>query len=404
MRTIIQDVRLFDGTGEPAQDRMTVVVDGDRIAWTGRREDAPADAEEVVAGQGRTLIPGLIDCHTHLMMGRRAGPEVDATRAEVRALLVGVANARRCLETGVTAVRDLGCRTASVVDLALAVERGEIEGPEIVAAARFIGPTDGYVEGMAREASTPEEARRWAEEQVRDGARVLKAIASPVPPRAGMRPVSTSFGVDALRAVAEVAHAHGLKMTAHAHGLPGARDAVLAGADCVEHGYRLDGDTVALMAERGTWLVPTMVAMEAAQAPDWAPGRPDETARRARERWEAAVEAVRMAHRAGVRLATGTDSFAIVPIESLHREALLMVQEAGLTPAEALHAATGAAAELLGIADRTGTIAAGMRADLLLLDGDPTSDPACLSRVEAVWRGGRRVTQDGPHPPAPSPR
>ena len=391
MRTIIENVRLFDGAGSPAQDAMTVVLDDERIAWTGRREDGPSGEGEVIDGRGATLLPGLIDCHTHLMMGRRAQLDLEATRAEVGAVLSGVANARRCLQAGVTAVRDLGWRTASVVDLALAVERGEIEGPEIVAAARFIGPTGGYIEGMAREASTPEEARRWAEEQVRDGARVLKAIASPVPPRAGERPVSDSFGVGALRAVAEVAHAHGLKMTAHAHGLAGARDAVLAGADCVEHGYRLDEETIGLMAERETWLVPTMVAMETAQAPNWAPGRPDETARRARERWEAAVEAVRMAHRAGVRLATGTDSFAIVPIEALRREVLLMVEEAGLSPAEALRAATGGAADLLGIAGRTGTIAAGKRADLLLVDGDPTADPTCLDAVTGVWRGGRRI-------------
>jgi imidazolonepropionase-like amidohydrolase len=145
-----------------------------------------------------------------------------------------------------------------------------------------------------------------------------------------------------------------------------------------------------------------MVAMEAAQAPDWAPGRPDETARRARERWEAAVEAVRIAHRAGVRLATGTDSFAIVPIESLRREVLLLVQEARLTPTEALHAATGAAAELLGIADHAGVVRPGIAADLLLIDGDPTSDPACIARVEAVWRRGRRVAVGRPSPPLAS--
>jgi imidazolonepropionase-like amidohydrolase len=402
MRTIIQDVRLFDGNGGPAQDGMTVVLDGERIAWTGRREDAPSGDGERIDGRGKTLLPGLIDCHAHLMMGGRGEAEVDATRADVRAVLRGVANARRCLETGVTAVRDLGWRTASVVDLALAVQAGEIDGPEIVAAARFIGPVGGYVEGMAREAATPDEARRWAEEQVRDGARVLKAIASPVPPRAGGRPVADSFGVDALRAVADVAHAHGLKMTAHAHGLAGARDAVLAGADCIEHGYRLDTATVALMAERGTWLVPTMVAMEAAQAPNWAPGRPDEAARRARERWEAAVAAVRTAHQAGIRLATGTDSFAVVPIESLRREVLLLVEDGGLEPAQALHAATGAAAALLGIDDHTGGVRPGMVADLLLVGGDPVSDPACLSRVEAVWRRGRRVTAPSPGPPSPA--
>jgi imidazolonepropionase-like amidohydrolase len=389
---IIQDVRLFDGSGSPALDRMSVALDRELIAWVGRREDAPGGRDdEVIDGRGCTLLPGLIDCHIHLLMGGPREPEVTSEQAAVRAVLRGVANARRCLETGITSARDLGAPTIHAVALAAAVERGEISGPEIVAAARFIAPTGGYMAGVAREAATPDDARRAAEEQVRAGARVLKAIASPVPARAGERPVSDSFGVEALRAVADVAHAVGLKMTVHAHGLAGARDAVAAGADCVEHGYRLDADTIGVMAERGVWLVPTMVAMEAAQAPQWAPGRPDEAARRARERWEAAVDAVRTAQAAGVRLATGTDAPSIVPVDAIRREVALLVAEGGLTPAEALHAATGAAAELLGIAGHTGTVAAGRRADLLLVSGDPLSDPACLASVAAVWARGRRV-------------
>jgi imidazolonepropionase-like amidohydrolase len=188
-----------------------------------------------------------------------------------------------------------------------------------------------------------------------------------------------------------VAHAAGLRVSAHAHGLPGARDAVEAGIDCIEHGYRLDAQTIDAMVERGTWLVPTMVAMEHAQAPNWAAGVPDETARRARERWEAAVVAVQMARRAGVPIAAGTDSFAIVPVEALRREVQLLVDEGGLEPISALHAATGAAADLLGITDHTGRIEMGKQADLLLVEGDPTSDPGCLAAIAAVWRRGVRL-------------
>lgn len=391
MQTLIENVRLFDGAGTATSDRMSVLLDGDHIAWSGRREDQPGSADEVISGRGRTLLPGLIDCHTHLMMGGRREPELAFDRAELRALIHGIANARRCLEAGVTAVRDLGWRSASVVDLAEAVARGEITGPEIVAAARFIAPRGGYVAGLAREVTSPDDAAQAAREQILDGAGVLKVIASPVPPAPGERPIADSFGVEAVRAVTEVAHAAGLRVTAHAHSLAGARDAVEAGVDCIEHGYRLDAATIGLMAERSTWLVPTMVAMEHAQAPSWAPHVPDETARRARDRWEAAVEAVRMAHSAGIRIAAGTDSFAIVPIESLHREALLLVSEGGLPPVEALHAVTGAAADLLGIAGHSGRVAPGLHADLLLVDGDPTTDPERLASIAAVWRRGVRI-------------
>jgi imidazolonepropionase-like amidohydrolase len=189
----------------------------------------------------------------------------------------------------------------------------------------------------------------------------------------------------------EAAHAAGLRVTAHAHSLAGARDAVLAGFDCIEHGYRLDAATIAEMAGRGTWLVPTLVAMEASQAPMLAPGRPEADAARARERWEAAADAARQAHRAGVRLATGTDAPSIVPVDAIRREVALLVDAAGLTPVEALRAATSAAADLLGIPGRAGVIAPGAAASFLLVDGDPLADPACLARVHGVWQRGRRV-------------
>jgi len=394
-RTIIRDVRLFDGTGATPRDRSTVVVDDERIAWCGRQEDAPAaagaDAAAMIDGAGRTLLPGLIDAHAHLFAGR-GQPPFTAERAEVRALLDAITHARQCLEAGVTAVRDLGARWgASAVDLAAAIARGELSGPEIVAAARFIAPSGGYMEGMAREAATPDEARTAAEEQVAAGARVLKLIASPVPPRDAPRLASDSFGVEAMRAVAEVAHTAGLRVTAHAHGLAGARDAVAAGVDCIEHGYRLDQATVDEMAARGVWLVPTLVAMEASQAPNWAPGRPDEAARRARERWEAAVAAVQTARMAGVQVAAGTDCFGIVPVTALWREVRLLVEEGGYTPAAALYAATGAAAALLGIPDHTGTVAPRMAADLVLLEGNALSDLPDPARIVAVWRRGVRV-------------
>lgn len=389
--TIIQEARVFDGSRLlPAGT--AVVLDGNRIIWTGHRADLSSyqDAERVEGG-GHTLMPGLIDCHAHLLMGGADDPALTPDRALAQSLLRAVANARSCLEMGVTAVRDLGARTVHMVDLAAAIETGEVSGPEVIAAARFIAPRDGYFAGTGRECDTPDDARTAAEEQVAAGARVLKAIASPVPPRPGDSPVSDSFGVEALRAVAEVAHANGLKMTVHAHGLAGAKDAIAAGTDCVEHGYRLDQATVTEMATKGIWLVPTMVAMEAAQAPNWAPGRPDDAAKRARDRWEAAVNAVRMASTAGVRIAAGSDGTSGPRLALIRREALLLVEEGGLSPEAALRAATSGAAELLGIDGHTGAIAPGKRADLLMVEGDSLSDPRCLERVAAVWRAGSRV-------------
>lgn len=375
---LLVNLRLWDGLADRLYPGAAVLIADGRIAWAGARSEVALRAlgAEEIDCRGGTLIPGLIDCHIHLGMGR--APNTDPVQA-------ALANAAAALGIGITAARDLGAPDHSVIQAARLIDAGRAVGPHIRAAGRPIALPQGYLPGLAVEVDTPEAVRAAVRAQVLAGAAVIKIIASPVPP-AGVS-VPRSFGVENLRAAAEAAHAAGLRLTAHAHGLEGARDAVLAGFDCIEHGYRLDAETINEMAQRRTWLVPTLVAMEAAQKPFLAPGVPDAQASRARERWEAAAEAARMAHRAGVRIATGTDAPSIVPIDSIRREVTLLVEAADFTPVEALRAATSRAAELLGVHD-AGIIAPGQRADLLLLDGDPLADVSVLSRVRALWRAG----------------
>jgi imidazolonepropionase-like amidohydrolase len=383
MKTLITNIRLWDGLAEQPAEGAALLLEGARIAWLGPAEDAPTGpGTDIIDGRGGTLLPGLIDAHVHLAWGGETHPQGP--------LAAALAAAAAMLACGITAVRDLGARDHSAITAARAVQAGQAPGPAIVAAGRPLALPDGYVAGVAVEVADPEAVRAAVRAQVDAGAGVIKVIASPVPARPGLT-VPRSFGLDNLRAAVEAAHAAGLRLTAHAHSLPGARDAVLAGFDCIEHGYRLDADTVAEMARRGTWLVPTLVAMEAAQAPFWGDDQPEETRQRALERWEAAVEAVRMARRAGVRLATGTDAVALVPLDAVRREVALLVEAAGLPPVAALRAATSAAAELLGVAHETGTLAPGRRADLLLVEGDPLADVTALKRVQGVWRAGHRL-------------
>lgn len=384
MRTLITNIQLWDGHAAALLPGAAVLLDGGAISWAGPQPDAPEAARtaERVDGGGGTLLPGLIDAHMHLASFRGDGPDGP--------LATALSTAARALQAGLTTVRDLGARDHSAIAAGRAIAAGTADGPFVIAAGRPLSLPGGYMRGVAVEVSTPEAVRAAVAEQIAAGAGVIKVIASPVPPEPDPA-LPRSFGLDNLRAAADAAHAARLRLTAHAHSLAGARDAVLAGLDCIEHGYRLDAATVAEMAARGTWLVPTMVAMEAAQAPQWVPGRPDETARRARERWEAAVESARMAHAAGIRIATGTDAASIVPVDSVRREVRLLVEAAGLSPVAALRAATSAAATLLAIDHQRGTVAAGFRADLLLVDGDPLSDPEALARPRALWREGRRV-------------
>ncbi len=381
MSTLITNIRLWDGLAERAMEGAALLIVDERVAWAGARGDAPeaASGAEVVDGDGGTLLPGLIDAHIHLGWGG----------ASARAEETTLRNAAAALATGITAARDLGAPSHAVITAARAIARGEAPGPHLIAAGRPVAMPGGYAPGVAAEADSPEAVRAAVAAQVAAGAGIIKVIASPVPAGPEVR-VPRSFGEASLAAAAGAAHAVGLRITAHAHSLDGARDAVAAGFDCIEHGYRLDAATIAEMARRGTWLVPTLVAMEAAQAPQMAPGRPPETAARARERWEAAVEAARQAHRAGVRIAAGTDAITNVPVTAIRREVALLIEAAGMSPVQALRAATSDAAVLLGIAQETGRIHAGLRADLLLLAGDPLDDPAALSEVRGVWRSGER--------------
>jgi imidazolonepropionase-like amidohydrolase len=386
MSTLITNIRLWDGIADHASEDAVVLIAGEVIVWAGSRDSLPAEAAgaEVVDGHGGTLLPGLIDAHIHLAMSRGSGATAPLTGA-----LDAAASA---LDVGITAVRDLGARDHSVIAAAREIAAGRAPGPWLVAAGRPLSVPGGYMPGVAVEVDSPDATRAAVKAEAAAGAGVIKVIASPVPASRDIE-VPRSFGPENLAAAVDAAHACGLRLTAHAHSLAGARDAVLAGFDCIEHGYRLDPDTIAEMARRGTWLVPTLVAMEAAQAPWLGPAGADRDAadvRRARERWEAAAEAAVQAHRAGVQMATGTDAVTIVPVTAVRREVALLVEVAGFTPVEALRAATSHAASLLGIESHTGAVRAGLRADLLLVDGDALSDPSALARVMAVWRGGVR--------------
>jgi imidazolonepropionase-like amidohydrolase len=395
MTALLTNLRLWDGLADTALQNAAVLLDGERIAWAGPASDAPAPAAsaDVVDCRGGTLLPGLIDAHMHFGLGPPHG--------YLDPLAAALGRAGAALEAGLTAVRDLGARDHSVIAAAREIAAGRAAGPHIVPAGRHVAPRGGYAPGVAVEVDGPDGVRAAVRDQIAAGAGVIKVVASPVPPTPDAK-VPRSFGFENLAAAVEVAHAAGLRVAAHAHSLAGAQDAIRAGVDCIEHGYRLDAECIDEMARRGTWLVPTLVAMEAAQTvPDSHAANTEAGLRavprsalrdaRAEERWQAAVAAVRQAHWAGVRIATGTDAVAIVPVDSVRREVVLLVEAAGLPPVAALRAATSAAADLLGIAADTGSVVRGRRADLLLVDGDPLADPAVLARVRGVWRAGRRV-------------
>ncbi|MBK7642322.1 MAG: amidohydrolase family protein [Planctomycetes bacterium] len=374
-----------------------IVVSGQKIESVGRAGDpVPAGAQIVDLGE-RTLVPGLMDMHTHLT-GSLEGDWVNASVHESAAdtALHGAHNARVTLLAGFTTVRDVG--SSDWVDVALmkAVERGEIDGPWIFPAGHAIGITGGHADetGFApgileRDpehgiADGPEECVKAVRAQIKYGAKVIKCIAT-----AGVLSFEASVGAQQLsdaelKAIVDEAARHGIKVCAHAHGRDGILAAVKAGVASIEHGSILDDTVIDEMLARGTFLVPTYYLQERLDLARL----PELVRHKAQTIFALKDESMHKAISRGVKIAYGTDAAVYPHGENAHEFACLV--RLGMTPAAAIRSATLAAAELLGVEDR-GEIAPGKLADLIAIPGDPLADVRRLESVEWVMHGGRII-------------
>jgi imidazolonepropionase-like amidohydrolase len=399
---IVRGGTLIDGTGAPpVRDASVVVRDGRIDAVTTGRGPVPAADPEVVDAAGLTILPGLIDCHDHLAMHgydlpRRWGLDEPASTRTLRtAAVLG-----RVLASGYTTVRDAGGLDAG---FRLAIDEGLIAGPRLVLAVAILSPTGGIgdrVSSSGHDCLVPDDpalpsgvangveaVRATVRRLVRAGADVIKcATTGGASSPAGHGPKDHAFGDDELQALVSEAHALGRRVMCHALGGPGLRAAVEAGVDSIEHGCYLaeDPDLIARMAERGIAWVPTLTVYAYHRA------SPSPHVRaRARSLHEHHVASVERALQAGVRIAAGTDAGGHGhPPNAVELGHLV---EAGLSPMHALRAATGLAAECLGLERDLGTVEKGKRADLIAVDGDPLHDVRCLEDPRRI----RLVVKDG---------
>jgi imidazolonepropionase-like amidohydrolase len=378
-------VRLVDGTGRAPLDRATIVIDGDTIAAVG--DAPPPEGATVLQLDGATVLPGLIDVHVHLSS---LGPSVPT---HLRPF--GLARAARAmLDGGITTIRDLGSYGRSLFDLRDAIDLGLVTGPRVMLCGQIVAATSpgaAAFPGMYREADGPDDMRRAVREQVRQGADVIKFMATGAitVPDEDIGPAQLTR--DEVTAIVDEAHRLGKPVAAHAEGSAGIRLAVEAGADTIEHGemgYEVP-DVLDAMAERGIVLVPTLMLFDAVADDDSL--FPPWMRERARHLRDAARRTVEAAQAAGVELAMGADAG---PHGENARELVAMVA-AGISPETAIAAATSTAARVCGLADTHGAVEAGKAADLLVVDGDPLEDIGVLadrSRVRLVLKGGVPVS------------
>jgi imidazolonepropionase-like amidohydrolase len=322
-------------------------------------------------------------------------------------MLRAVGNARRTLRSGFTTVRNLGLFVKTggyLLDVALAkaIDAGWIDGPRIVPAGHAISPTGGHLDPTMFTAYAPgimplsleegiangvDEVRKAVRYQIKHGAQLIKVCASGGVMSHTGTPGAQHYSDEELRAIVDEAHRRGLKVAAHTHGAAAVRAAVEAGIDCIEHGFLLDDDTIALMAERGTFLVPTTALTEGMDLSGAAP----ELRAKAAEVFPLAQTVVARAVKAGVRIAVGTDAPAIPHGRGAHE--LIALVKRGMTPLETLRAATVNAAELIGADDR-GRIAEGLLADLVAVPGNPLDDISVTADVRFVMKGGKVFRND----------
>jgi imidazolonepropionase-like amidohydrolase len=389
--------------GESVGER-AVVVTGERIEELIPATDIP-EGPRVIRLVGSTLLPGLIDAHSHLIGLQDDGQGYASliTRTGAQEALTGVKNARDTLLAGFTTVRDVGTFRA-FVDVAVrdAVDRGVVPGPRMAVAGAYItvATGGGEITGLAPDVEIPREfrfgvvasipeMRARVREILNRGADHIKVIATGAVLAPGTKPGVPEFTEKELRAIVEEATNYGAFVVAHAHGAEGIKRAVRAGVRSVDHGSLIDDEGIALMAERGTFLVADIyngdfIAEEGARE-----GWPQETLRKNEETTQAQRDGFRRAVEAGVKIAFGTDS-GVYPHGWNARQLPYMVRH-GMTPMQAIRSATLTAAELMGWQDRLGSLDPGKLADVIAVRGDATSDVGAFGDVAFVMKGGEVV-------------
>src|SRR5437870_3641364 len=411
---VLKAARMFDGKSKSLVTNSVVVVQGDKIVDVGSNVAVPSDAKVIDLGD-MTLSPGFMDAHTHLTLdftgnfNERRLKELQTNVSEMA--LMAIAYARATLEAGFTTVRDLGSRFAGspeFVDVALrnAINHGITPGPHMLVATKGIGATGGHFDstGGYRDrlfgyepgfnegiADGPDAVRKAVRFEVKNGADVIKAAVSGGVLSLADEVDTPQFTPEEMKALVDESHRLRKKVAVHCHGDQAAKEAIAAGVDSIEHGSFMKPETLTLMKNKGTYLVPTLMATE------WIMSKIDNYPPVLQEKAKAEAAArsgmFRNAVKMGVRISFGTDA-AVFPHGQNAKEFKLMV-DLGMQPIDALGTATATTAELFGIAQKTGTLEKGKFAVVIAMPGDPTADITATERVSFVMKEGK-IIRNGP--------
>lgn len=400
--TVIHAGRLLDVKTGRVLTNQQIVIEGDKIVSVGSITAAPVGAQ-VIDLSNLTVLPGMIDAHTHLTYeNTKLGYEALGVSVP-REALTGAKNARLTLMAGFTTVRNLGANSYTDVALRDAINDGDIPGPRMIVSGPALSITGGHCD----ENLLPFEYNKSAEgvadgipgvqhkvrEVIKYGADVIKVCATGGVMSKGDDPNTSQYTLEEMKAIVADAHRLGRKVAAHAHGAQGVIWASEAGVDSIEHGHLMNDDSIATLKKNGTYLVPTLYLTEW-----WAENgaklhMPDFIVTKMKMVSAQSEKNLQKAFQAGVKIALGTDA-AVYP-HGLNAHELATYVKLGLTPLQAIQSATINDADLLGWSDRVGTLEPGKWADIIAVNGDPLQDVATLQNVKFVMKGGQVFRNEG---------
>ena len=404
-RVVVKAGRLLDvKSGQIGRDQV-IVIENDKIVSVGAAKDANTAGATVVDLSQATVLPGMIDAHTHLTMDPGHFGYDGLAISTPREALIGAKNARATLLAGFTTVRNVGASGYSDVALRDAINAGDVPGPRMLVSGPALGITGGHcdndllpyefhsaADGVA---DGVEAVQHKVREVIKYGADVIKICATGGVLSKGDDPNASQYTLEEMKAIVADAHRLGRKVAAHAHGAQGVQMASEAGVDSIEHGHLMDDASIATLKKNGTYLVPTLYLMDwnrenAAKAnlPEFLRAKMEMVSARGQK-------AVQNAFEAGVKIALGTDA-AVYP-HGLNAHEFAVYVRLGMTPIQAIRAGTLNAADLLGWSDKVGSIEPGRWADIVGVDGDPLADITTLQQVKFVMKGGEIVKNDYAH-------
>ena len=388
MTTVFTNANILDVISETTIKGGSVLVEDDIIKEVGTDIAVPEGAK-VVEIKRKTMLPGIFNCHVHMCSD--AGNGQKEHLSDAASAIRGIKNLRILVNSGVTYIRDAGSPNYIDIDLHEAQLRGDIIAPEMQTAGRCICMTGGHGHDSGREADGPDDCRKAAREQLKAGASWIKVMATGGVMTKGVEPGSPQLTEEELRAAIEEAHKAGAKSFTHAQGMEGIKNALRAGVDSIEHGFFMDDWCFDFMKEHNVFFVPTLAAPYWIKVHGTAAGIPDYMVRKVENTIEAHQDTFRRAHKAGVKIALGTDAGTPFNKYDLTCYECVLMVENGMTPMEAIQCGTINAAELLSVDATHGSITPGKRANFSIFEEDPLNDIHALLNCAMTVIGGKVV-------------